>query len=279
MANKGDLPPVMRRPGRIIRVSDEPVNLSRAPGPKGPGGRAEADFLETGSAGASTILIPGGPTAPWRSFINVNTEDRKSIPITVTLSSYLLGNSTIAIGATRGSLDAKVSWGAGGGSAEAIIDFMNGAAFTLVCSSLALDIRNTYPDPGFNQNVFNLSAFISKGPKGSGVTPQRTVQAFGVTTGTQNIPAADQSLPVAIPQFAKEGMFARGINGPIGVTDVPAMYIEYRDGNGNPIQSLYIGNNELCPWIPIPNGAVDARVKNIGAVTATTCQFIFDLAI
>lgn len=268
---RNDLPPVKHR-GMIIRMEDD----ARA-SPQGGRTNTEKDFLETGSAGASTILQPGGQTAAWKSFISINTEDRKSIPLTVTLSNYISGNSAIAIGSPRGSLDAKISWGAGGGSAEAIIDFMNGCIFTIVCSSLGLDIRNTYPNPGFNQNVFTMSAFLSKGPKGSGFSPQRTIQIIGEISGSSSMSPGESSVIAGVPQFAKTVVFARGWSE--ATHNIPAIEVNINDGNGNAIESIIVGNNQPCPRIVLPNGAISFQIKNRGATSIGTPQAVFDLAI
>jgi hypothetical protein len=289
MSPKGPpIPPSMRRgiirrepePDEIF-VSDTPINMSQAD--LGENRRdTTTDFLESGSAGRSTIINPGGVNAAWQSLISVRTEDRRSIPLTVTLSNYLSGNSNIAvILGPRGGLEAKLAWGAGAGSAEAVIDFMNGCIFTLVCSSLEIAIRNTYPAGVANQNVFNLAAFLSKGPKGSGHNPQRTMSMVLSTDANSAIIGAGlRTAAISIPFFARTFTIRRSMSGIFSASKyAPAFMLIVEDGNNGIIDTVMVGRNQVCPVIPISNSAITCWVRNVDVNSLENPQAIFDLAI
>lgn len=265
------MPPSMRRgmirrepePERIL-VSDRPINMSHGSSLGENRTNPTADFLESGSVGTSRIVPPNGPTAPWTPFIDIRTDDRKSLPLTVTLANTLSNAAPAFV--SRGQLEARMVWGAGGGSAETIIDFVNGSTFVVVCSALTIDVRNTYVVG--SSDVFNLSVFVAKGAKNNGFSPQRTIRQDDFIAATIISPVFN------IPDFAKT---LRIMTQSEDNTSSPAYDVVFSTQFNEAFQN-HIGRNQICPDFRLGADFTKFYIQNRGP-EAMTFRAIFELAI
>lgn len=186
---------------------------------------------------------------------------------------------------------AILTWGVGGASFEAEIDWMQGTTLVLPASYARVSLRITSSSSGQEFNII-FAASLSYGTPTSGrfaaparltetvVSEAGNIGVLGVSGGGDSgstlmlIPAFANSFNV---QSATDDPAVPNPNIGISFTGFPAAF------SGTQVQR-YVNNTNLAgqgeQWFPIPNGATLIRLENLSLAEETRAtQVIFNLAL
>ncbi len=227
---------------------EQPQSLLDRPGVRNPGNSTEIVFQPL------TAAYDGN----GRTLLNLESDDETSRIVEVFLTAELEaagGRDAVAI----------VEWGSGGHRAPRTeMDFINGTAFSLACSSLRISVRNDVPKIGAPPTI-RLGAFVGYGTRPGGLQlrgPQRTLKIPIIALGG----LAD----FPIPFFATSVTVIRSPTNPYT--------IRMLNGTGGTLGDSPVGAGADLFGLPlaIPNDAVFVRIIDGGAGLAVG-RLIFGL--
>lgn len=257
--------------------------------------RTEKDFLESGSAGSMVNVQVNTPIVPWVAgigpgaggfflqggpsqyiqVINIRTEDRKSIPLTLSFDTSFVKTLNPL---RYYDFTAMIRWGVEGSSSEAEIDIRDGMELSLCASSLTVSIgmRRWFSlaiFPPVGQDTVNIGAFVSKGAFGKRAA-QRTILGYNELGAT--------SVLFPIPSFARDvEVLGGGIILPgLGQTTLEFQRLVLLQCGVFQTDVVNVGANQKCPKIALSNGVSNVRLFPIVPAPAFNYEFaIFDLGI
>ncbi len=235
------------------------------------------DFPGKKNVGNSQTLQPGAaatnPAAQPNEelVVNVVGEDEQATVVSVTLISPIADVSPATDELFASTPVARVQWGVGGTQAQAFIDYVNGAQFSVPASFLRVYARNEFgasppATPLQPTNPVKLGAFVSYLPlKNQRV--QRTLNGL--------IPTATPTIFV-VPPFATDVTIFR-----LGGAAAPAFTADFLRSSAGPLVVLYTiatAAGALFPKTPIANGVRFIQITH-AAGADVLFQLVFDLAL
>ena len=215
-----------------------------------------------------------GANPTFLSILNVESDDEQGEMVTVYLQVQNDNSQDVLAPDAKFKpyIVAKVEWGNGGYRTAALIDVVDGQAFSLTCASLRVTVG---PDSQFFVGVpffdtpMVVGAHLSYGTRpAQALSPTRTIR---VPTGAGTLAAGGTSATFAIPLFSRSLLVVSNPE----ANPVDADLIQIMDGTGTVIYQRHLN---IATGIQLPI-ALDARffkITNNGAAVKVY-RFIFEL--